>query len=249
MRDAVYDAPPSTERPDRGQFRFDAAVAAAFPDMIERSVPGYGLLLEGIGLLAGRFAQPGTQLYDLGCSLGACALRMARSVPHRDCRIVAVDNSPDMIERCRRELRAAHCPVPVELRAEDLRETPVAQASVVVMNLALQFVPIADRDALLERIHQGLLPGGALVLAEKTRREDGDDQALFNALHAEAKRQRGYSDIAIARKREALERVLVAETPSEHTARLRRAGFDGALVWFQCWGFVGFLARKPRSPV
>ena len=246
MRDFLYDSPPPAGQPDRRRFRFDAEVAAAFPDMIERSVPGYPLLLEGIESLAARFAQPGTQLYDLGCSLGACALRMARCVPHRDCRVVAVDNSPDMLARCRRELRGARCPIPVELRGDDVRETPIENASVVVMNLTLQFVPVADRDALLRRIQRGLRPSGVLVLAEKTR--CAGDQALFDALHADAKRRRGYSETAIARKREALERVLVAETPSAHRARMRRAGFVGVRQWFQCLGFIAWLAHKPDTP-
>ncbi len=248
VRDSLYNDPPRAGQPDGGQFRFDSKVAAVFPDMIRRSVPGYPLLLEGIGLLAKRFAQPDTQLYDLGCSLGSCALAMARQVTQRGCRVIAVDNAPDMLEGCRQALRAARSPMlPIELRAGDLRETPIAQASVVVVNLTLQFVPVADRGALLSRIQHGMVAGGALVLAEKTRMAGAGDEALFNDLHADFKRSHGYSEIAIARKREALREVLVAETLDEHTARLRQAGFVEVSQWFQCLGFVALLARKPPA--
>ena len=53
-----------------GGFRFDEKVAQVFPDMIRRSVPGYGHVIGSSGLIAKRYAQPNTVLYDLGCSLG-----------------------------------------------------------------------------------------------------------------------------------------------------------------------------------
>ena len=55
-------------------FRFDEQVVKVFPDMITRSVPGYELVVPMIGMLARRYAQPGSRIYDLGCSLGAATL-------------------------------------------------------------------------------------------------------------------------------------------------------------------------------
>ena len=160
-------------------FRFDEAVARVFPDMIRRSVPGYAAMVEMTGIIAGRHATPGSTLYDLGCSLGATTLAMRHQV--RDCRIVAVDNAPAMIERARGLL--AGDGVPVDLRCEDLRDTVITDASVVALNFTLQFVPVADRATLLARIHAGLRPGGVLVLSEKVRFEDLREQALNESLH------------------------------------------------------------------
>ena len=58
-------------------FRFDENVVRVFPDMISRSVPGYELVVPMIGMLARRYALPGSKIYDLGCSLGAVSLAMA----------------------------------------------------------------------------------------------------------------------------------------------------------------------------
>ena len=55
-------------------FRFDEHVVRVFPDMISRSVPGYELVVPMIGMLARRYTQPGSKIYDLGCSLGAASL-------------------------------------------------------------------------------------------------------------------------------------------------------------------------------
>ena len=53
-----------------GEFVFDERVVHVFPDMIKRSVPGYGLVLELLALLARRFVQANSTVYDLGCSFG-----------------------------------------------------------------------------------------------------------------------------------------------------------------------------------
>jgi len=57
-------------------FRFDERVVDVFPDMIQRSVPGYGTLISNIGILAAGYAQAHSNCYDLGSSLGAVTLSM-----------------------------------------------------------------------------------------------------------------------------------------------------------------------------
>ncbi len=93
-----------------GDWTFDERVAEVFPDMIQRSVPGYSNIISMIGMLAERFVQPGTQVYDLGCSLGAATLSVRRNIHHDNCKIIAIDNSPAMIERCRRHIDAYKAP-------------------------------------------------------------------------------------------------------------------------------------------
>ena len=68
-------------------FAFDEKVARVFPDMIRRSVPGYTTIVAMTGLLAQRYATPGSRLYDLGCSLGASTLAMRQNLRADDCRL------------------------------------------------------------------------------------------------------------------------------------------------------------------
>jgi tRNA (cmo5U34)-methyltransferase len=51
-------------------FQFDELVADVFPDMIQRSVPGYALMISTIGILAGRYAQENSRCYD--CRVRYC---------------------------------------------------------------------------------------------------------------------------------------------------------------------------------
>ncbi len=227
-----------------GEFAFDEGVARVFPDMIRRSVPGYTTIVAMTGLLAARHASPGSRLYDLGCSLGASTLAMRQNLRGSECRIVAVDNSAAMLERCRGIVETDTHDTPVDLVCADLEDVTVEDASVVVLNFTLQFVPPDRRDAVLARIYTGLRPGGILVLSEKVTFEDPHLDALNTELHHQFKRANGYSELEVAQKRTALENVLQPETLATHRARIAGAGFGSCDVWFQCFNFASLVALK-----
>jgi tRNA (cmo5U34)-methyltransferase len=240
QRDTIY----SQTVAEPAAFQFDDRVAQVFPDMIKRSVPGYTTIVAMTGLLAGRFATSGSRLYDLGCSLGASTLAMRQQVQHRDCLIIAVDNSPAMLERCQTVIATDSHEIPVELVCADLQDIAIEDASVVVLNFTLQFIPREQRDGIIQRIYAGLRPGGIMVLSEKVTFEDPHLDALNIDLHHEFKRANGYSDLEIAGKRNAIENVLLRDTLGEHKQRIRDAGFGSCDVWFQCFNFASLIALK-----
>ena len=239
-RDNLYSLP----RDRVGQFQFDDQVAEVFPDMIARSVPGYASILSVIEQLAARFVRPGSNVYDLGCSLGAATLLIQNQAP-ADATICAVDNSQAMIDRLRAKLEnqaADRCKV--ELQLADIRDVDMSNASLVVLNFTLQFVPSDDREALLQKCFDSLQPGGALLLSEKVCFDDPGQQELLTELHLDFKRACGYSELEIAQKRTSLENTLIPESLGVHTERLRRVGFGVAAPWFQCFNFASLLAVK-----
>jgi tRNA (cmo5U34)-methyltransferase len=225
-------------------FRFDASVAAVFPDMLRRSIPGYAASLEAIGSLAARYVRDGTNCYDLGCSLGAATLAMRQGIRAENCRIVAVDNAGAMIERCAEVIARDDGATPVELVLGDIRDAAIRNASMVVMNYTLQFLPVAARAGLLRKICDGLNAGGLLLLSEKVVDEDPHMEALLVDLHLEHKRRNAYSQLEISRKRAALETVLIPESVATHRERLSRAGFAHSAVWLRYFNFVSIVAIK-----
>ena len=222
-------------------FEFNEEVANVFEDMISRSVPGYSLILRMIGLYADIFATPGSRIYDLGCSLGAASLVIAGQTRGRDCRIVAIDNSKAMIDRCQRhESRMSS----IEWRCQDIRETELESASMVVLNLTLQFLSPEERPGLIKRIFQCLDPGGVLVISEKIVFEDALENRRMTELYQGYKKTMGYSDLEISQKRNALEKVLLPDTGACHEGRLEEAGFGEIYQCFRGFNFVSYLAIK-----
>ncbi|MFV8783685.1 carboxy-S-adenosyl-L-methionine synthase CmoA [Microbulbifer sp. SA54] len=228
-------------------FTFDQSVVDVFPDMIQRSVPGYTTIVAMIGTLAERFAQAGSRCYDLGCSLGAATLAMRHRIPAADCEIIAVDNSQAMIDRARTVLAADSGQLPVQLVCDNLQNVPVEDASVVVLNFTLQFIATEERQQILQKIYDGLRPGGVLILSEKVAFSDTDHQELMIDLHHAFKAANGYSALEIAQKRSALENVLIPETLFDHRERLKSVGFNSVDVWFQCFNFASIIAIKQRD--
>ncbi|MFT5032438.1 MAG: tRNA (cmo5U34)-methyltransferase [Bermanella sp.] len=236
--DNIYATP--REAIDR--FAFDDTVAAVFPDMIQRSVPGYSTIVAMTGVLADRYATPGSRCYDLGCSLGASTFSMAQYLDGRDCRIVAVDNSPAMLTRLTDRLPPFQ--IAIDAACTDIRHVAIIDASVVILNFTLQFLPPTERNALLATIYAGMQKGGILVLSEKILFADPHLQELNTELHHAFKKSNGYSDLEISQKRTALEDVLLPETINTHEQRLREAGFSSIDVWFQCFNFASLVAIK-----
>jgi len=239
-QDSLYASPINSVN----SFAFDQAVVNVFPDMIQRSVPGYQTIVSAIGLLAERYSQEHSVCYDLGCSLGAATFSMRHQISTKHCKIIAVDNSESMIQQFRRNLLQDSASLDVEAIYADIRDIKIENASVVVLNFTLQFVPIEDRLDFLKKIYQGLLPGGILILSEKLKFDDPQQQALQTELHHAFKKSQGYSDLEISQKRSALENVLLAETFSTHQQRLKKIGFNSTEVWFQYFNFASMISLK-----
>ena len=238
-KDAIYSQPQAIE-----PFRFDHAVAEVFPDMIQRSVPGYATIIDTIGQLVGRFAQDNSQVYDLGCSLGAASLAASKYLNNDNCKIIAVDNSAAMVERCRLHTKAFKSACPREVICDDLQNIVFEQASVVIMNFTLQFLAPEKRTAIIDKIFAGLLPGGLLILSEKLTDKSAISKELLIDLHHEFKRRNGYSELEISQKRSALEDVMRIETFEDHQQRLQQAGFQEVSLWFKCFNFASIVAIK-----
>lgn len=239
-RDAIFTTPL-----DRvASFSFDEQVVACFPDMIRRSVPGYGQILGMLGVIAERHLRHGGHVYDLGCSLGAVGLALASRLPPEAFTLTGVDLSPAMVERARATF-AEECPAHrIEIVEGDIRHLDYRPASMIVLNFTLQFLAPADRDAVIGKLFEALEPGGVLVLSEKIVAPDEQENAWLVERYHDFKRANGYSDLEISQKRTALENVLVPDTLDAHHARLTNAGFARATTWFQYLNFASMIAFR-----
>lgn len=224
-------------------FEFNAQVADVFDNMIQRSVPGYQFLLDVIGVLAQRYGQEHSQCYDLGCSLGTTTLRLRQNLP-ASCHVLGIDNSEAMVSRCRHNMARDNSQASYEILQQNIQDTCIENASIVILNFTLQFIPDDERQAILQSIYDGMQPGGVLLLAEKIRFPHEQQQTLQTDLYHDFKRFQGYSDLEVAQKRAALENVLISNTLEQHHQRLSNAGFKQIETCMQCFNFCALLAFK-----
>jgi len=114
----------------------------------------------------------------------------------------------------------------------------------VVMNYTLQFIPPEKRLTLIKKIFNGLDSGGGLILIEKVLSEDTQLNKVFIEMHHDLKHDQGYSSLEIAKKRDALENVLIPWKLSQTTQMLYESGFNAVDVFFKWNNFAGLVALK-----
>ena len=237
MRDNLFN-----KQSDIADFRFDQDVVKVFDDMVRRSVPGYDSMIQMIGLIARMYGQDNTNYYDLGSSTGAITLSIALNNKSKNNQFFAIDNSKEMVEQCKKNLQ--NKVGNLQAICNDINQVKIQNASIVVLNLTLQFIDVNLRSILINKIYDGLEPGGILIISEKIHFDDAVTQNQITKLHMDFKKENGYSELEIANKRQAIENVLITETKEHHLNRLRECGFVETSCFFQCLNFVSFLSVK-----
>jgi len=241
-RDALFTEPSKR----LADFDFGPETVAVFDDMVDRSVPFYREIQRMMAELVRDFAAEDTTVYDLGCATGTTLLQIAQALPEdRRVRLIGIDNSPEMLELAKEKLTAADVKQPFELHYGDLNQvTPIANASVVLMALTLQFVRPLYRQQLIRTVRDGLTENGCLILVEKVLGESSTYNRLFIKYYYDMKKRNGYSDSEITHKREALENVLVPYRLEENKELLRAEGFRHVDVFFKWFNFCAIVAMK-----
>jgi tRNA (cmo5U34)-methyltransferase len=243
-RDTIFDTPMQTVAP----FEFNSEVALVFDDMADRSIPWYRQVEQMSASLSAEFYQAGSVLYDLGCSTATGTIMAAEVLASKGFEhpvLVGVDNSPAMCTKAREKLDGLYGEKsPVIIRMEAIEDTSLEDASVILLNYTLQFVPPLRREALVRRIYSSLRHNGVLIVSDKTTQSHTDLSRIFIDKYYDFKRANGYSELEISQKREALENVLIPYSVQEEEALFFDAGFASVDRFFCWYNFSSFVCLK-----
>ncbi len=238
-RDEIY-----RELPGDRDFCFDATVAEVFDDMLDRSVPGYRQVIEMVTAILAKYLIPGDLIYDLGCSTGTTLVELADRLKQPGLSFIGLDNSPAMLVKARRKADISRLTERIDFREADITATHLEPAGAVLMNYTLQFIAPDSRQDFLHTVHQALRPGGVLILSEKTVTAAPSLDQNFLDFYLDFKRANGYSETEIARKRQALEKVLIPFSLADNLQMLTVAGFSRVEPFHQWFNFTSIMAVK-----
>lgn len=240
----VHDALFREKKEFIADFDFGKNTAQVFDDMLNRSVPFYGEIQRMMAEMAGYFAVQGTNMYDLGCSTGETFLLFDQHVAP-EVTFIGIDYSDDMLEKAREKLEAAAISHHYQLIQSDLNQgVTIENASVVIMNLTLQFIRPLYRARLIKSIADGMLENGCLLVVEKVLSPNSLINRLFIKLYYEFKKRSGYDELEIKQKREALENVLIPYHYDENRELMLSNGFKSCECFFRWYNFCGMIAVK-----
>lgn len=227
-------------------FAFNDAVARVFDDMVSRSVPLYHEVVACAAHWARRYYQEGTKVVDVGCSTGTFMELLGRYFPE-PIHMLGVDNSEPMLEQAKQKLEELASYHTIELECEGAANANYQNSSVVVMNYTLQFLPVSERKLVLQKIYDGLVPGGLLFLSEKVKSSVPQFQETVTQYYEAFKEANGYAKTEIERKKEALEHVLVPLTYEQQALMLVECGFSSVETLIKMHNFTTYVALKSES--
>ncbi|MFV0439436.1 MAG: carboxy-S-adenosyl-L-methionine synthase CmoA [Desulfopila sp.] len=227
-------------------FDFNERVVEVFDDMLYRSVPCYNEVIGGAARLLESYLHSTDTVYDLGCSTGTTLLEMSRLLADKGLRFVGIDSSGPMLEKARLKAELYRKQDTLRFDQGDITTMRFApESGAFILNYTLQFIRPLQRESFLRRLYSALRPGGIVLLSEKVISHDRRLNRKFIDIYHQFKRARGYSELEIAKKREALENVLVPFSITENQAMLRQVGFTPVETYLQWFNFASFVAVKP----
>jgi tRNA (cmo5U34)-methyltransferase len=180
----------------------------------------------------------------MGCSRGQALLPFVSQFGEAN-DYIGLEISDPMIDAARQNFAYHPHGNRVTIQSADLRrDFPRVTSSVVLAVLTLQFTPIEYRQQIVRRVYESLAPGGAFILVEKVLGATAKIDEAFVELFLNIKRENGYSDSQIDRKRLSLEGVLVPVTAHWNEELLRQEGFTSVDCFWRHLNFAGWVAVK-----
>ncbi len=221
-----------------------ARFAERFDEHIRLSIRGYVDLLSDCIALSEYFVEDDTVVFDIGCSTGAFLREISRKNRDRcpKTKYIGIDiernfckhwNGSDMDH--------------VSLLVADARTYEIPErCSFVTSIFSLQFISPRDRQIVIDKIYHTLVPGGALVLAEKTFSKHPKLNDMLTSVYYDFKRQ-SFTEEEILAKERSLRSLMKLWTEEQIVSSLTTAGFTTGNV--QCFwrnhNFAAFIALKP----
>ena len=226
-------------------FEFNERVVEVFDDMLDRSVPFYTEVISSSARLLDCFLHTNDTVYDLGCATGTTLLEFSRLLKDKGLKFVGIDNSAPMLDKARLKSELYSKTNTLSFLEEDITKLHHPGAGGFIVNYTLQFIRPLQRENFIRRIYSNLRPGGILLLSEKVISHDRRLNREYIDIYHRFKKTKGYSELEIARKREALENVLIPFSIDENKAVLKNCGFQTVDTYFQWFNFASFIAVKP----
>lgn len=226
-------------------FVFNERVVEVFDDMVNRSIPFYTQVIESSAQLLARYLEDGDRIYDLGCSTGSTLLELARILAPRKLEFHGVDNSKAMLDKARLKVESFRKQSCISFHQQDITHFLETGVGAILLNYTLQFIRPLQRQQFLQQLYTSLRPGGVVLISEKVINHDQRLNREFIHLYYQFKKARGYSELEIARKREALENILIPFSIEENIAMLKSCGFTTVATFFQWFNFCSLVAVKP----
>jgi tRNA (cmo5U34)-methyltransferase len=223
-----------------GKFTF-ATREEGFDNHIDTSIRGYDHLWQDVVDISQYFVENQTLVVDIGCSTGKMLKSMiAQNTFAPEAGYTGVEIEEDFYKSYDEDERNYKnlC-----YHRGDVLDFNFHDCSYVTSIFTLQFMSYASRKTVIEKVYDGLLPGGAFVFAEKTMPDNVRIHEIRTFTYYDFKRKTFTSDDIMDKERQ-LRHMTKPNTRQEIMDMCYRAGFQAVDTFWQNHAFTGFIALK-----
>tara|TARA_R110002020_G_scaffold177968_3_gene370719 strand:- start:2247 stop:2993 length:747 start_codon:yes stop_codon:yes gene_type:complete len=238
--------------PDR--WAFDDKVTDVFEDMLDRSIPQHKVMRETVVSLITNYISlfETGDIYDIGCSRGEMISLLDKNLPGNKYSFTGLEISQPMYDASAARFQKNEnvdiinwdLKMGLPSKGSGIQSFPRENVIAITSVLTLMFVPMEYRQKLLSHIYDKLEKQGMFILVEKVLGSENELNQVMSDSYYQMKRNNGYTEEDITRKKLSLEGVLVPVTTSTNIEMLQTAGFKKIDCFWRWMNFSGFVAIK-----
>ena len=222
-----------------GDWKFDQDTSQVFDAHVKKSIPCYQEIQAMISLIAQKHLGTSSRVYDLGTGTGAVIQSIFEANPDKQVEYIGMDSSAAMLAQAKNKCAGIPNCQFVHAPLEDFSLKP---ADLICSVFTLQFIPVAKRGFILQKIKNALKEHGLFLWCEKVTQSDPFSEQLLRTVHENWKLQY-FTPAEVSAKKMSLQKVMLPLSLSENHQLLRDNGFTYCQSFFQWGNFVGILAR------
>ena len=228
----------------KDKWEFDEEVSTSFEDMLQRSIPQYSVMRQTVYNLSSIFIKNNQSIIDIGCSRGDAIASLVEENKKECIQFYGIECSEPMIKIATERFKNYDNVIILDNDLRNGLPVTIRNPSLVLSILTIQFTPIEYRQWIIQDIYNKLAPGGAMIFVEKVLGANSYIDRLMINTYLDMKRNNGYTEQQIERKRLSLEGVLVPVTAKWNEELLKMAGFKHIDCFWRWMNFAGWIAIK-----
>jgi len=186
-------------------------IAAGFDDHVREQLPWYDMVTDAVCYIVRNYLTDDNTVVDVGASTGNMIDKLMPLLLERKAYAVAIEKSPTMVEVLSKRFENHHN---VSIMQDDIRSCGLEPSQVYVVFLTMMFVPVHERQRVIDYLRANLLKGGVLVVVDKVCDHGGYFATVLKRLGMHWKIQQGAKLGDVTTKEMSLAGVQIPFDPS-----------------------------------
>jgi len=186
-------------------------IAAGFDDHVREQLPWYDMVTDAECYIVRNYLTDQNTEVDVGASTGNMIDKLMPLLLERKAYATALEKSPTMVDVLKRRFESNHN---VSVVRDDIRHCGLNKAQVYVVFLTMMFIPVHERQRVIDHLKASLLKGGVLVVVDKVCDHGGYFATVLKRLGMHWKIQQGAELGEVTTKEMSLAGVQIPFDPS-----------------------------------